>query len=125
MSEASDGIQKRMEELRGHLAEDVEDVIRSTKQMADWQEYVTRYPWLCMGAAAAIGYLVVPKRVEIVSPDTETLLELAKRNKLVVKADPAPQKRGSLAGMLFTFAANAAIRAAMAHLGQRGGKHAE
>jgi hypothetical protein len=103
--------------------EDVDEVVHSTRQMFDWREYVRRYPWACMGIAAAVGYLVVPKRVELISPDTDTLLRLAKKNKLVVKASPTPHERSGITSTLFTLAANAAVRGVVSYLGQWGGEY--
>lgn len=122
MSEAAELIQKRMEAVRCHLAGDVDEVVRNTRQMFDWQEYVRQYPWAFMGAAAAVGYLVVPKRVEITSPDVHTLLELAKRNQLVVQTNPKAEKQQGVMGALLGIAANTLLRAAVAYVGQQAGK---
>ncbi len=118
MGDAAAVIQRRMEAVRCDLAGDVDDVFRSARRLVDWQEYVARYPWACVGLAAAIGYLVVPQRPEIISPDVHTLLELAKRNKLVVKASPTPQQGGGPISRALTVAA---ARAALAYVGQKVG----
>jgi hypothetical protein len=122
MSDTGERIIRQMEAVRHELAEDVDDVVTSAGQAFDWREYVRRYPWAFLGAAAAVGYFVVPSREEIVSPDAETLLALARRNKLVVQANPTPQKRGGLAGTLFSIAANALVRGAVSYLGQQAGR---
>ena len=124
MSEVAEQIQRRMEAVRCHLIDDADHVAQSARQMVDWQEYVRRYPWTSVGVAAAIGYLVVPKRVEIISPDLNTLLELAKNNKLVVEANPAPQKRSGILDMMITLVGNAAVRGAMSYLSQQMSKQA-
>ena len=113
MKETAEQIQERMEALRCHLADDVGDVVHSTKRMADWREHVKRYPWACVGTATAIGYLIVPRRLEIISPDTDTMLELARKNQLVVSANPTPHEQGrGMLGTLLTLAGNAAVRGA-------------
>ena len=122
MGEAAEQIQKRMATVRSHLLDDADDVIDSARQMFEWRAYVRRYPWACMGLAAALGYFVVPNRVELISPDTDTLLQLAKKNKLAVKASPTPQKRAGIASSLFTLASNTAVRGAISYLGQKGGE---
>jgi hypothetical protein len=103
----ADDIQKQMREVRAELREDVQDLVVSAHKMADVAAYVKAYPWLCVGAALAAGYLVVPQRSVIVRPDAEALIELAKKHKLVVKMNEAqPQKkRSGLFGELLGLAA--------------------
>jgi hypothetical protein len=122
MSSVAERIQRRMHDLRGQLDDDVEEVVDSTKEFIDWRTYVRRYPWACVGVAVAIGYLVVPARVELESPDVDTLLELAKKNKLVVDANPSPQKREGFASAVVRSFLQAAGRSALTYLGQKAGE---
>jgi len=117
-------IRQRMQQQRNDLDDSVLQFVSSARRMTDWRQYVRAYPWASIGMAAAAGFLVVPRRIQIVSPDTKTLLELAKHNKLVVKTDPKPEARGGFAGPLFTFIANAAVRGVISYLGQKSGKAA-
>jgi hypothetical protein len=80
-----------MHDLRGQLDNDVEEVVDSAKEFTDWRTYVRSYPWACVGVAAAIGYLVVPSRVELESPDVDTLLELAKRTNSLSRPTRPPK----------------------------------
>ncbi len=121
-NETVDEIREQMETVRCHLSNDVDGMVRSARNMLDWQSVVRRFPWVCVGAAAAAGYLLIPRRVEIISPDPETLLDLAKRNKLVVKAKPSPRPRDSLISTLFNLAANAAVRGATSYVSQQAGR---
>jgi len=100
-------IQKQMRELRADLREDVQDVVVSAHKMADIANYVRAYPWLCVGAAVAAGFLIVPQRATILKPDAEALIELARKHKLVVKTDEGPpqKKRGGLLTQLLSLAA--------------------
>ena len=100
-------IQKQMRELRADLREDVQDVVVSAHKMADIANYVRAYPWLCVGAAVAAGFLIVPQRTTILKPDAEALIELARKHKLVVKTDEGTQqkKRGGLLAQLLSLAA--------------------
>ena len=83
--------------------------------MADWTIYVRAYPWLCLGAALAAGFFIVPSRPVVVRPDAEGLIELAKRNKLVVKMEEQPQakKRGGLMSQLLTMAVGVLLQGGM------------
>jgi hypothetical protein len=119
---SAERIQRRMYDLRGQLGNDLEEVVDSAKEFTDWRTYVRSYPWACVGVAAAIGYLVVPSRVELESPDADTLLELAKKNKLVVEANPSPRKREGIASTALRFILHAAGRRALAYLGQKAGE---
>jgi hypothetical protein len=103
----ADQIQKQMRELRADLREDVQDVVVSAHKMADIANYVRAYPWLCVGAAVAAGYLIVPQRAVVLRPDAEALVELAKKHQLVVKTNegPAQKKRGGLLAQLLGLAA--------------------
>ena len=122
MSSIAERIQRRMHDLRGQLDHDVEEVVDSAKEFTDWHTYVRRYPWVCVGVAAAIGYLVVPSRVELESPDVETLLELTKKNKLVVEANPSPRKQEGIASTALRFLLHTAGRSALTYLGQKVGE---
>ena len=119
MCHSAERIRERMESVRSELDHDVDGVVRSAKRMIDWRVYVHKYPWACLGAAAAIGYLIVPRRLELNSPDADTLLELAKQNKLVIQANPSPQPQRGVAGMLIQLAADAAARGVLSYLGRQ------
>jgi len=117
----ADDVQRQMREIRADLRDDVRELVVSANQMADWTRYVRAYPWLCAGAALAVGYLVVPQRPLIVKPDAEGLIELAKRNKLVVKMEEPPpsKKRGGLFTQLASLAAAALVQGGMKLVSQQ------
>jgi len=98
----AESIQRQMRAVREDMRDDVRELVVSAREMTDWTIYVRAYPWLCMGAALAVGFIIVPSRSVVVKPDAEGLIELAKRNKLVVKMQESPpqKKRGSLLGEL-------------------------
>jgi hypothetical protein len=108
-----------MAEVRLEFRDDVEDVINNARDLANWKSYVRSYPWLCLGAAAAVGYFMVPQRLEIRSPDVATLEKLAKRNKLVVDANPDPTPRSGWLNTAAVFLGSLAVRQAMALAGQK------
>jgi len=104
----AEAIQKQMREVRQDLRDDVRELAVSAREMADWTTYVKAYPWLCAGAALTVGFLIVPQRSVVVRPDAEGLIELAKRNKLVVNMHETPpqtqKKRGGLLAELLGMA---------------------
>ena len=113
---------RQMNEVRCNLGDEVEEIVGSARQLADWRYYLRKYPWLCLAGAAALGYFVVPKRIEIISPSADALEELSRRNQLVVKSKPEAKPKNSLAAAALAFAANALIRAGIAYVGQNAGK---
>lgn len=106
-SHDADEVQRQMREIRAELRDDVQDLVVSAEKMADWTQYVMAYPWLCVGAALAAGYLIVPQRAIVMRPDAEAMIELAKKHKLFVNTTPGapPKKRGGLFGELLGLAA--------------------
>ena len=121
MSKTPDQIRTQMQWLRRSLDDDVDQIVESAREMTDWKNYLRRYPWASLTVAAAVGYLVVPNRIEIMSPDADTLLKLAKKNKLVINANPEPQKRSGIVGALFTLVAATATRGVTSYLGNKVG----
>lgn len=115
-------ISQRMEAVRSELGDDVEELVESARMLTDWRHYVRQFPWACMAGAAAIGFFVVPKRIEMISPDADALEELAKRNKLVVKSNPKAQAKSGVSGALFSLLASSAARGAMSYVGHNIGK---
>jgi len=103
----ADEVQRQMREIRAELRDDVQELVVSANKMADWTQYVTAYPWLCVGAALAAGYLIVPQRAVVMRPDAEAMVELAKKHKLFVNTTDGklPRRRGGLFGDLLGMAA--------------------
>jgi hypothetical protein len=64
----------------------------------------------------------VPRKLEIVRPDPETIAQLAKEHKLVVEHRPQAHEKTSLAGQVAGLLANVFLRAAVAYAGQQMGK---
>ncbi len=115
-------IQRAMAEIRCSFNSGVEEIVDNARVMSDWRYYVRTYPWACAAGALAVGYLIVPTRLEVISPDAKTLAKLAEQNRLLVKSEPEPQKRGGLVGALFTLVASTVVRGLVAHLGQLAGQ---
>lgn len=119
MSRSAERIRTDMQQLRCEIADDMEDVRESAREMTDWRSYVQRYPLVIVGAAAAAGYLLIPNRVGVVSPDIETLVKLAERNLSVVQEDAKSHAKTGLAATLLTLVGGAAVRAGVALAGRQ------
>ena len=109
-----------MQQLRCEIDGDMEDMAASARTMVDWKHYVKTYPWVCLGTAAALGFLIVPKRSKAIRPDLATLTELAKTGHLVV--EPAPAATRGLVDALLATVASIAVRKATGYLGQSAAK---
>lgn len=112
-------IRRSMAYLRDELDEDVGEVENSARTLLDWHYYTTHYPWACVGVAAALGYLVVPKKLEIHRPDPKTLEKLARKNHLVVDHKPKAEAKSGLLGSAFSFVSGLVLKTAMAQLGHQ------
>jgi hypothetical protein len=90
--------------------------------MTDWRYYCRAYPWASMGAAAAAGYLLVPRRARVVGLDPDALLQLAEKKGVLVKAEAEPTRRSGFLTPIFTLAANAIVRGLISYAGQQAGR---
>jgi hypothetical protein len=108
--------------LRSNLEGDVQNVTESARAVAanaramtDWRFVVRQFPFAAAGVAAAIGYIVVPNRKQVIVPDPETLAKMAKMNQVWVKtgAPKASERQGSLLGGLLALVGGGATRFAI------------
>lgn len=111
-----------MATIRRDMQDNVDDIVENAKELADWRRYVRSAPWVAMGAAAAIGFLAVPKKLKVMSPDPDTLADLAKDNRLVVEHKPEAAARSGVAHSAFTMLSSMVLRATMAYAGQKLGR---
>jgi hypothetical protein len=115
-------IQQRMQQVRHDLGDEVGELVESAKDMTDWRKYVRANPWVCLAAAAAIGYVVVPKRSPRFRLNSSDLKELA-RHTNVVQASVS-KKDGGWRKTVLSLVTSAAMRAAMSYLKQHAVKAA-
>jgi hypothetical protein len=108
-----------MEQIRCDLAGNVSHLSDDAKTLTDYRYYVRQYPWICLGAAAAAGFLLIPRKTKQVAPDPALLRELLKKNELVVQTkSEVNQKRGLIATGVSLLAA-AAMKAAVGYAQQQ------
>jgi hypothetical protein len=107
-------LREEMRQVRTELKADVEEIVAGARVLTDWKHYVRQYPWICVGAAAAAGFFIVPSKPVVVKPSQKDLIELAKEHKLFVDTKPQPMKKPGLVGSLAGMAAGAIAQGAMA-----------
>lgn len=119
-SRETEAIRQRMEEVRCDLDEDVQEIVEGAREMGEWRSYVRTYPWVCLGAAVAVGYLIVPRRPFGMQPDAQTLAELANPSRLLATSHLPP--KGNARGILLKFVGNLVMRGVASYVRQQAGK---
>lgn len=108
----ADDVRQRMAQLRRVLDGDIVQVSESARAMTDWRYYVRRYPWAATAAAAAAGYLLMPRRGESLSREVASLAETLTQQTSATTASEPVFKLRSMAGSLLALVGAAAVRAA-------------
>ena len=57
-----DEIYHRMAEIRRERHKHVSESVAGAEAVIDWGRYTWTYPWIALGAVAAVGYLVYTGR---------------------------------------------------------------
>lgn len=113
-------IRQRMEEVRCDLDEDVQEIVEGVRDMGEWRSYVRTYPWVCLGAALAAGFWIVPRRPLGMQPDAQTLAELANQSRLLASSSlPA---KGNTRGIMLALVGNLVMQGVSSYVGQQAGK---
>lgn len=69
-----DDIRRKMAEIRLDMHRDIKSVRAGTEAATSWHFYVKHYPWAALGAAAVLGFVLVPRRhqdVKVVMPQVQ------------------------------------------------------
>jgi hypothetical protein len=106
-------IQRRMAQVRHELHEEVREAVKGAQSLTDWRSQVRNHPWLALGAAAALGYLIVPRRRQEAAPAIVAVAPAAAAPAMVQPSAGAPEKkRWGLIGSAVSLLAPIAVRAA-------------
>ena len=127
--EPAENICRRMAELRRELVHDMQDVSRSAKAMASPSFYIRKFPWATLAIAAGVGYMLIPKKKQVIKPDMEALAELVRKNQVNINASKAAEESQgmvkTLAVMGLTWAAKAGMNYVIQQLTTAATKAAE
>lgn len=113
-------IRQRMEEVRCDLDEDVQEIVEGARGMGEWRSYVRTYPWVCVGASLAVGYLIVPRKVFGRPSNARALAESANQSPLRATSHLLPQ--GNARGTLLALVGNLVLRGVLSYAGQQANK---
>ena len=97
-----------MQEVRGHLNDDMGALVDHAREMIDWHRYVRSYPWVAVGAAVLAGFLLVPRRRKAINPDSGVFAEWAREKGMAVQ--PVASRGGGAVSALKTIVTSAASR---------------
>lgn len=119
MSEPADDIIERMQRVRRNVSQDVAGIVETARTLSDWRLHVRQHPWVLLGGAAALGFLLAPRKKKIPGDDARELAALLKKYNVSVATPSTPTK--SLAQTLLGMAAPFAMRHVMGFAQQRFG----
>ena len=111
-----ENVRVRMQGIRCGSIQDLEDVSASAHKMVDWRHYVGTYPWVCLGTATALGFLVVPRRSMKIYAELATQTTLARAGHSVVEPSSSVPRR--LITTLLAIVASMAVRSVIGLLAQ-------
>lgn len=130
----ADEIRRQMAQIRRAMHEDVKEVVATAEAATDWHRYLRAYPWVSLGVAFAVGYVIVPRRhhktadaIAATQADLSKVRELVETTgKKVVEtakaqAEPPGRKKGLIAaglGLLMPLAWKTAQGYALKYLEQ-------
>jgi hypothetical protein len=117
-TDSAENVRARMEEVRHDLGRRMAQSVTNVRTMLDWRHYVATHPWLCVTAAAATGFLVVPRRRPVVQLSREHLAELSKRAGVTLRTESLPGATGGALTGLATAAATTLMRIAASRLAE-------
>lgn len=112
-----DAMEARMQRIRGDIDHDLEGLAASAGSMVDWKHYVKAYPWVCLGTAVTVGFMMIRKRATARRPGLAALTDLAETGHRVLK--PALAATRGLADALLAAVATLAVQKTTAYFGHR------
>lgn len=83
-------IKHRMAEIRTELPYDVDEARQRVRQLTDWKYHLSRHPLPLLGAAAVVGFFLVPSK----QSQARVII-----HRDVSRTDPEPATRGMMGGI--------------------------
>jgi hypothetical protein len=108
-----------MAQVRDDLQAEVVEVVEQARGLTDWKGLVAKHPLIALTAAAAIGFLIVPRR----SPTGKAKNESSENGQANGYAGAKPHTHGSRVAVMvspvLTAVAHAVMRGVMARVGEQ------
>jgi hypothetical protein len=117
-----DEIRRQMAQIRRELHRDVREVVAGAEAVTDWQRHIRNHPWISLGSAFALGYLLVPRRHRHVPSDVatqagvaSTVREAIQETAEAAQTAPREKRRGGLVRKAFGLVGPLAARVAQGY----------
>jgi hypothetical protein len=108
-----------MGELRRELTIDVRDVSRSAREMASPMYYIRHFPWASAAVALAVGYVLVPKKKQVVKPDPEMLAEMVRKQQVKIDTAKVSSDKDSMLKSLVVMGLTWGLKTGLNYMTQR------
>ena len=107
-----DALRERMHDLRGRIVAGSNDVATGARQLTDWRYLFRKMPWLALGGAAAVGFLLVPKKKPAAVGAHRESIEKVEAILAAMDLEALPKRREpSLASALWSSVGSAVVKA--------------
>ena len=123
MSDSAEEIVQRMQEVRRGVGDDVKGIVETARTLSDWRYHVKHHPWVLVGGAVALGFLISPRKRKVPTHDVKELAALLKQYNVSV-AVPATASKSlfqTAMGMAMPFVMRSVMTAAQNRFGANGG----
>jgi hypothetical protein len=123
-----DEIRAQMRVIRRDLRANVQGIVVNANQLFDWKNYVRSFPWLTLGAAALVGYLLVPRRkyaTLAIPKKTQESIENLRQEIHAAVAPPPPAPAPSLVATLLPVVGGIALKLGTSYLTRMAGNWLE
>jgi hypothetical protein len=118
--EDANEIRRHMRQIREDLRNDVGILVDQMHNYSDWRYYWHKYPWVCLGTAAALGFAIVPRRTIVKMADPRVLLEMVKQRGMIVEEGTASRGNPGVTGVVFSMLGRAIAQGAMNYMQKNG-----
>ena len=113
-----DDIEQSLARNRAALAHDVQSLVREVRTLADWRHHFRAHRWLYCSGAAAVGFMLVPRRSRTVN-ETVVCADSGDIHKVVEQPGGAAPIVSKLLQTAISFAVTTAIRETASYLSHR------
>jgi hypothetical protein len=121
-SHDADEIRRQMRDIRREVGRDVEVLRNRAHNYASWRYHWRNHPWICLGTVAALGFIAVPRRTQVLARDPAVLAALATQRRLVVDDQPQPSAAKTFAGDALAMVVRAMLRGTMTYFEKNGSR---